>query len=82
MIAAYRNSDRAAGLRTVSALIDALSNAVPVELTELITLGRTLNAEPPTSLPTPPGPAPATARPRPSTAGSSTYAAAPWGSAT
>ena len=42
MIAAYRDTDRAAGLRTMSALIDALSNAVPVELTELITLGRTL----------------------------------------
>lgn len=42
MIAAYRNTDRTAGLRTMSTLIDALSSAVPVELTELITLGRTL----------------------------------------
>ena len=42
MIAAYRDTDRNIGLRTMSALIDALSNAVPVELTELITLGRTL----------------------------------------
>ena len=42
MISAYRDTDSAAGLRTMSTLIDALSNAVPVELTELITLGRTL----------------------------------------
>jgi transposase len=42
MISAYRNPDRTAGLQTMSALIDALSSAVPNELTELITLGRTL----------------------------------------
>ena len=42
MIGAYRNPDRAAGLRSMSTLIDALSNAVPAERTELITLGRTL----------------------------------------
>ena len=42
MITAYRNPDRAAGRRTMSTLIDALSSAVPIELTELITLGRTL----------------------------------------
>ena len=42
MINAYRNTDRTAGLRTMSTLIDALGSAVPVELTELITLGRTL----------------------------------------
>jgi transposase len=42
MITAYRDTDRAAGLRTMSTLIDALSDAVPAELTELITLGRTL----------------------------------------
>ena len=30
MINAYRDTDRAAGLRTMSTLIDALSNAVPV----------------------------------------------------
>ena len=42
MITAYRDTDRAAGLRTMSTLIDALSGAVPVELTELITLDRTL----------------------------------------
>ena len=42
MISAYRNPDRTAGLRTMSTLIDALSHAVPAELTELITLGRTL----------------------------------------
>ena len=42
MITAYRDTDRAAGLRTMSTLIDTLSHGVPVELTELITLGRTL----------------------------------------
>jgi transposase len=42
MIAAYRDTDRAAGQRTMSTLIDALGAAVPAELTELITLGRTL----------------------------------------
>ena len=47
MIAAYRDTDRAAGLRTMSTLIDALSNAVPVELTELTTLGRTLKRSEP-----------------------------------
>jgi transposase len=41
MIAAYRDTDRAGGQRTMSTLIDALG-AVPAELTELITLGRTL----------------------------------------
>ena len=42
IISAYRDTNRRAGLRTMSTLIDALSNAVPTELTELITLGRTL----------------------------------------
>jgi transposase len=42
MISAYRNTDRADGLRTMSTLIAALSSAVPIELSELITLGRTL----------------------------------------
>jgi len=42
MITAYRDTDRAAGLRTMRTLIDALSNGVPAQLTELITLGRTL----------------------------------------
>jgi len=42
MTSAYRDTDRTAGLRTMSTLIDALSIAVPTELTELITLGRTL----------------------------------------
>ena len=39
---AYRDTDRIIGLRTMSALIDALSSGVPLELTELTTLGRTL----------------------------------------
>ena len=42
MISAYRDTDRAAGLRTMTALIDALSHRVPATLTEPITLGRTL----------------------------------------
>ena len=42
MISAYRDTDRTAGQHTMSTLIDALSSAVPIELTELITLGRTL----------------------------------------
>ena len=42
MITAYRDPDRAAGLRTMRTLIDALSHGVPAQLTELITLGRTL----------------------------------------
>jgi transposase len=42
MITAYRDPDRAAGLRTMTTLIDALSTGVPAQLTELKTLGRTL----------------------------------------
>ena len=43
MITAYRDTDRTAGLRTMRTLIDALRNSVPAQLTELKTLGRTLN---------------------------------------
>ena len=42
MISAYRDTDRTVGLRTMTTLIDALSGIVPSELTELVTLGRTL----------------------------------------
>jgi len=42
LITAYRDTDRAAGLRTMRTLIDALSNGVPAPLIELRTLGRTL----------------------------------------
>ena len=42
MITAYRDTDRAAGQHTMSTLIAALAGTVPSELTELITLGRTL----------------------------------------
>ena len=42
MITAYRDPDRAAGQRTMTTLIEALGNGVPAQLTELITLGRTL----------------------------------------
>ena len=47
MISAYRNPDRAAGLRTMRTLIDALHSGVPVELTELRKLGRTLKRRAP-----------------------------------
>ena len=50
------------------------STRVPRGLTELITLGRTLNAEPGTSWPTSIIPTPATVLPKPSTAVSNTYA--------
>ena len=42
MTAAYRDPDRAAGKAAMQALITALSSRVPRELTEVITLGRTL----------------------------------------
>ncbi len=42
MIAAYRDPDRAAGKTAMQALITAVSSGVPRELTEVITLGRTL----------------------------------------
>ncbi len=42
MISAYRHPDRARGRTMLSTLIDTLSTGVPTELTELITLGRTL----------------------------------------
>ncbi|GAA4701060.1 hypothetical protein GCM10025781_19230 [Kocuria gwangalliensis] len=42
IIAAYRNPDREAGKKQLRAVITALADGVPKELTELITLGRTL----------------------------------------
>ena len=42
MIAAYRHPDRKQGRTLMSTLIDALSSGVPDALTELTTLGRTL----------------------------------------
>ncbi len=42
MIAAYRDTDRAAGRKLMVALIESISSGVPNALTELITLGRTL----------------------------------------
>ena len=42
MISAHRHPDRALGRTMLSALIDTLSTAAPTEVTELITLGRTL----------------------------------------
>ena len=43
MIAAYREPDRASGRDLMRKLIDSLSRGVPAALTEVITLGRTLN---------------------------------------
>ena len=42
MIAAYRHPDRATGKALMAKLIASLSHAVPAELREVITLGRTL----------------------------------------
>jgi transposase len=42
MITAYREPDRAKGRELMTKLIESLSHGVPVALTELITLGRTL----------------------------------------
>jgi transposase len=42
MITAYRQPDRAAGKRLMQTLIASLSHSVPAALTEVITLGRTL----------------------------------------
>jgi transposase len=42
-VAAYREHDRNRGRAVMQALINALSNAVPKALQEVITLGRTLN---------------------------------------
>jgi transposase len=43
MIAAYREPDRSRGRELMRKLIDNLSHGVPAALTEVITLGRTLN---------------------------------------
>ena len=43
MIAAYREPDRAKGRQLMTNLIASLSTGVPDALTEIITLGRTLN---------------------------------------
>lgn len=41
-MSAYRNRDRAAGKHRMQAVISSLDHGVPAQLTELITLGRTL----------------------------------------
>jgi transposase len=43
MVAAYREPDRRRGRDLMQNLIDAVSHGVPAALTEIITLGRTLN---------------------------------------
>src|SRR5450756_1066624 len=43
MIAAYREPDRTRGRELMRHLIDSVSHGVPAALTEVITLGRTLN---------------------------------------
>ena len=42
IVAAYRHADRASGKKALQAVIDDLTHGVPTQLTELITLGRTL----------------------------------------
>ena len=42
MIAAYRDPDKKKGRQLMASLIDKVSHGVPAELTEIITLGRTL----------------------------------------
>src|SRR5690606_40415329 len=42
IVAAYRHPDRASGKKALQAVIDDLTQEVPTQLTELITLGRTL----------------------------------------
>ena len=42
MIAAYRHPDRAQGRARMTSVIDSLASGVPVVLSELLTLGRTL----------------------------------------
>ena len=42
MIAAYREPDRRRGRQLMATLIDSLSHGVPAALTEVVTLGRTL----------------------------------------
>jgi len=43
IVAAYRTSDRVAAKAPLAKVIDSISHGVPQDLTELITLGRTLN---------------------------------------
>jgi transposase len=43
MITAYRQPDRKKGRELMARLIDSVSHSVPAELTEIITLGRTLS---------------------------------------
>jgi len=43
IVAAYRDRDRAAAKTELKTIIDAVGKGVPPALTELITLGRTLN---------------------------------------
>jgi hypothetical protein len=83
MISAYREPDRTRARELMPQLIDAISHGVPAALTEVTTLGRTLNkraADVPALL-RPPRARP-TVRPRPSTADSNTSADQRSGSAT
>ncbi len=75
MIAAYREPDQARNRVLMAALIESVNSGVPTALTDIITLGRTLRSEPPTSWSTSTTLATPTDLPRPSMAASSTYAA-------
>lgn len=78
LITAYREPDRARGRKLI---IDSVSHGVPAALKEVITLGRLSPEATRTSWPTSADPPPPTAPPKPS-AGWSTSAAQPSGSAT
>jgi transposase len=82
MIAAYREPGKKKGRELMTRLISSVGHGVPAELTEIITLGRTLKKRAGDVLAYFDRPAPATARPKPSTAGSNTSGALPSASAT
>lgn len=50
MIAANSEPDRTKGRELMSKLIEPVSHGVPAALAEVITLGRTLNPDPPTMI--------------------------------
>jgi len=82
MITAYRAPDRTRGRALMTQRIESLRHGVPAALSELHTLGRTLNTRAANVLAYFDRPATSNGPPRPSTAASSTSAAPHSGSAT
>lgn len=82
MIAAYREPDRAKRRELMAKLIELISHGVPAALSEVITLGRTLNKRAADVLAYFDRPGASNGQPRRSTADSSTSAAPLSGSAT